>query len=347
MSPRRWLALTAVMIGILPLLLHAVFGFYHNRDVTSGIQSLFTSFHGDIRVFRPGMLHEPPVPPLRRRLDVTWSGDLENPALVEASGLAASNRDADLYFAVNDSGNEPRLFLLDRTGADLGSWPFSYPKHHDIEDLSAFTFEDRPYLLVADTGDNFFWRRTLTVFVAAQPLAAELSPDSEIEIAWSIRFTLPDGYRDIEAVAVDETSESVLLVSKRRVPAEVYQIPLQPTNEVVEAQHIADLVLPQPTERDFREDPEYGFGRSMPTALDIAGNYLMVQTYSDAFLYEKEPGERWQAALGRVPVRIPLPYIWGLESGSFSAGGDAWVVTGEREDQVNRTGVFEVDLGRL
>ena len=47
-------------------------------------------------------------------------GSLANPAMSETSGLAASRRADDLFWAVNDSGSAPRLFAIGADGRDRG-----------------------------------------------------------------------------------------------------------------------------------------------------------------------------------------------------------------------------------
>src|SRR6478672_9224670 len=42
--------------------------------------------------------------------------------LRESSALAKSANRPDVLYTINDSGNEPILFVLDTTGADRGAW---------------------------------------------------------------------------------------------------------------------------------------------------------------------------------------------------------------------------------
>jgi hypothetical protein len=47
-------------------------------------------------------------------------GFLQNETIAEASGLAASRRNFDILWTLNDSGNEPILYALSPTGEDAG-----------------------------------------------------------------------------------------------------------------------------------------------------------------------------------------------------------------------------------
>ena len=50
-----------------------------------------------------------------------WSGRLENPALIEASGFARSHRDPARLWAINDSGHAAVLYALGFDGAHQGT----------------------------------------------------------------------------------------------------------------------------------------------------------------------------------------------------------------------------------
>ena len=283
------------------------------------------------------------VPAVHRQ--VTWKGELESEALAEASGLAASQSRKATFYSINDSGNEPRLFVIGERGEDRGSFPIDYEDNHDFEDLSSFQFEGDDYLLLADTGDNFNWRPYLTVLVLREPDIDSLAQDTVLQPVWRFNYTYPNGYRDCEAVAVDESNNRILLISKRRVPAEVFSLPLRPESENVVARLEARLEkLPQPSQRDLREDSWYGRSRSMPTALDIHKRKAIVITYRDAWLYRRDRRSRWAEAFTGEPERIALPDIYGLESGTMTREGRSLVLVGESEEGVGRMGIYEVEL---
>jgi hypothetical protein len=65
-------------------------------------------------------------------------GRLKSAALGEDSGLAASRRQANLLWALNDSGNPPVLFALSARGAARGAVRVAGVENIDWEDLAAF-----------------------------------------------------------------------------------------------------------------------------------------------------------------------------------------------------------------
>jgi len=243
----------------------------------------------------------------------------------------------------------------------------------DWEDMASFELDGRPYLLVGDIGDNFHWRRELRLFVVAEPdltswarLASPRSGTSaaggsagpseaplvsgSLRPAWTLRFSYPDGPRDSEALAIDIDSESVLLLTKRNVPPELYRVPLRPPvdpDEIRIAERVAALdTLPQPAAREFLLDPDFAESRAQPTGLDIAPRLAAVVTYGDAYLYPREPGQTWSQVFAGLPKRVALPLEPQREAGALSPNGDALYITTER-DRRGAAALFRVVLESL
>jgi hypothetical protein len=141
-------------------------------------------------------------------------GNLANPQINEASGLASSRLYPAVLWVINDGGNDPMLY-----------W----------EALASFQLQDTAYLLIADVGDNWEQRKTSSLYVVEEPSITKtgLSDDTPVKIAWHIRFTYEDGPRDCEAVAVDVAHQRVLLLSKRGLKPVLYELPLLPVEDDV------------------------------------------------------------------------------------------------------------------
>ncbi|GAK94115.1 hypothetical protein JCM19298_590 [Nonlabens ulvanivorans] len=85
--------------------------------------------------------------------------------LEEISGME-SIEGSDLLYAVNDSGNEPVLYLYD---LKVGYYELTSPdlENHDWEDLSTYYDADtgKTYLYIADLGNNNNKRKDLAIYV--------------------------------------------------------------------------------------------------------------------------------------------------------------------------------------
>lgn len=249
--------------------------------------------------------------------------------LREISGLAASRTHADVLWMLNDGGNDAAVYAVSRRGRVLARFAVDGVANTDWEDLAVFERDGKPYLLIADTGDNGGLRRTLQLHVLAEPAALR---DATLTPAWSIAFRWPDGARDSEAVAVDAASGQALLVSKKRRPPELFAVPLRPTERRVVARQLGTLAgIPQPTPRERQARHSRAALKGQVTAADVSpdGRRLAVMTYHDVAVYARADGEPWRDAIARPPAVRALPWIPQAEAMAWSAGGRGLFATGE------------------
>ena len=250
------------------------------------------------------------------------AGRLENGAINEASGLVASRRDPRLLWTMNDEG-APYLYAVDHDGDHRGRLNIDDAKNRDWEDLGAFVHEGEPYIVVADIGDNEARRRFVTLYVVHEP---DLSDDrkQKQKAAWRIDFRYEDGPRDAEAIAVDAPNRRVLVLSKREIPAALYEVPLFPGDDDVAVAKRLGAVdsLPQPSRRDVAIAPHIDTWYWQPSGMDLShdGTAAIVLTYSAIYLYRREGGEDWYATLRRAPLAFGLGNIREAESIAFAPG---------------------------
>src|SRR5262249_30596316 len=100
----------------------------------------------------------------------TLLGTLDDAALPELSGLAPSHRQAGVFWAINDSGNDPTLIAIDRQLRVTGVVAIEGAFNVDWEDLASYTERDgQPWLLIPDTGDNFALRAESSLILVPEP----------------------------------------------------------------------------------------------------------------------------------------------------------------------------------
>jgi hypothetical protein len=262
------------------------------------------------------------------------AGRLQDRQLDEASGIARSQRHDDVFWLVNDSG-KPRLFAVDGTGKKLGRVKINGAKHVDWEDIASFTLDGKPYVLIADIGDNDSKRRDVTIYVVEEPEAGQ----DEAELAWSFDFSYPKGPRDAESLTVDIDNERILVLSKREIPAVLYELPLRPTTHGrQEAQPLlAVRSLPQPSRQDVAFAPATDKWYWQPTAMDISEDRraAVILTYGGVFYYRRPADSTWVEAFQTRPAAISVGDFDKAESVAFSPDGKSVFVTGKR-----RQGLF-------
>lgn len=174
------------------------------------------------------------------------------PGLEEASGATPSAHDPDLFWTHGDSGGEPDLWLVDRSGRARLVVRLDGVRPVDPEALAGARCPEGRCLYVADTGDNALARADPAIHRLVEPAPPPRSGDAEgisngrdrgrervaratraaravpriRRPATSLPVAFPDGPRDVEAIFV-LPGERIHLVSKGRShPVTVYRYPL-------------------------------------------------------------------------------------------------------------------------
>lgn len=264
---------------------------------------------------------------------VVQCGTLKNRAIIEASGLARSNVFPGRLWTINDGGSGPLLYAIGDDGSDHGTVAIDGARNRDWEDLASFVVDGRAMLLIADIGDNEARRRFLTLYIVEEPVPG---PDTanRAAIAWKIHATIPNGPADAESVSVDAGSETVLILSKRDIPAVLYALPLRPPDDrPIVAKRLGTVAsLPQPSQRDRDDALATKNWHWQPTAMDISpgGEKAVILTYRGLYLYDRLKRQPWADALQREPRSISLGDIREAEAAAFSADGSAIFVTAEK-----------------
>jgi hypothetical protein len=247
------------------------------------------------------------------------AGNLANPKISEASGLASSRLYPGLLWAINDGGDDPLLYAVGIDGADLGTFRVEGAKNFDWEALASFRWQDTAYLLIADVGDNWEQRQTVTLYIVKEPVITATGIDNGrvASIAWQIRFTYEDGPLDCEAVAVDAARQRVFLLSKRRLAPVLYELALQPIDQDTIA--VAHRLITVPH-------------LNWPTAMDLTPDGLsaVVLTYNNGYLFKRRQNEDWPNAFKRKPQRLRFDRLFQQEAVSFGFYGKSVFVTSER-----------------
>ncbi|MEZ5455130.1 MAG: hypothetical protein R3F04_03315 [Lysobacteraceae bacterium] len=261
---------------------------------------------------------------------------IQQESLQEISGMARAHRgDRESFWLHNDSGSGAQLFRITPEGQLVGSVLITGATPRDWEDMASFVLDGVAGLLIADTGDNGGTRRDVSLVAVREP--ASFDDTATLPVAWQRTFNWPDGPRDVEALAVDAPHRQILLISKKRVPAELWSLPLPDWNapriDRTEPRRIATLAgIEQPTVEALSSATPSGRYRAQVTAVDIdpSGRWLAVLTYQRVYLYERHNGEEWADAVQRDPRRIDFGWLPQAEALCFDAHERAIWVTSER-----------------
>ena len=187
---------------------------------------------------------------------------LEDAAVDESSGVAASRLTPGVYWTHNDSGDGPYLYAFDVRGRSYGRWTVPGARNIDWEDIAMGPGPRAglPYLYIGDIGDNGRKREDVAVYRVAEPKTGEpgaCKPAAECRTARPAVFRLqyPDGPHNAEALLVHPRSGDLYILSKSTGPdteTRVYKARARDLKAPsVHLKRIATLDIPEPLFRTF------------------------------------------------------------------------------------------------
>ncbi len=241
-----------------------------------------------------------------------------DPALNEASGLAASQSQWDLLWAHNDSGDFARLYALSLDGTSRGTWTLPIGIPYDCEALAIGPAPDAlgDHIFLADIGNNGLGRTSLQIYRIREPdvddSRLEARPLTDV-VTFEIIFP-PGIAEDLEAFAVDPTTGDFVFFGKsydRR--SRVLMAPAPSAGDTVDLVNWGTLPIAQVTGADISRD----------------GSMLLLRTYEEAFIYLRRNGESWVEALLRPACATPIGWEAQGEAVAFLADGSGYVTISE------------------
>lgn len=268
--------------------------------------------------------HATSEPTLMKWSEPQFAGIPDQTKLSELSGLTRSNITPGIYWAINDGDNPAEIIAIDGQARTKAWFTVGGVRNIDWEDIANYRDGDRNYLAIADSGDNGGLRTDLFLHIIEEP--AELVENGQLAIVRSIRFQWPDGARDTESLLADEKRRRFLLISKKRVPAEVFALPFD-AKDGDKPKLVAILEgIAQPDEKTMNAKGDYGRYRAQITGADISpdGQWLAVLNYQQINFF-RLGGKKLR------PVQtLTLPWLPQAEGIAFSRDGNSLFIGSEQ-----------------
>jgi hypothetical protein len=235
---------------------------------------------------------------------------IDDPRVVESSGLVASRRHPGVLWTHNDSGDAARLFAVGRDGRVLATLRLAGVQARDWEAL-ALGRDGRgaPALFVGDIGDNQGVWPWVTVYRVAEPARLR---DATVR-AERFRLRYPDGPRDAEALLVDPRGNRLYVASKDKAGGRLYRAPAALRGDRVNLLRRVGRVSPLVTDGAFSPD----------------GRTLVLRDYQAAHVYAASGGRLATVALPLQPQGESIAFSpdgRSLLAGSEGSGSEIWRV---------------------
>jgi len=252
-----------------------------------------------------------------------YNGKITESALNEISGMAASQRDPDVLWVINDSGHTASLFAIDHDGNLLAEFVTGIA-NRDWESMTSLTLDDQPYLVLGDSGDNLGIHDQYQLHLFVEPELPRVSDQQTLQPVATTKFVYTDGHRNSEAIAWSPADNQMLLISKEPHNAAVYAIELANKPEpdsVFSAQRLGSVATPPQSISDNLLSNLAGVEMSQITGLEIDANSekAYVLTYRGIYVYTRRTLiansadqmttsshqlEDWATAFNRTPTLL-------------------------------------------
>ena len=216
-------------------------------------------------------------------------GRIQAPGLAELSGIAASRNKPGRFWAHNDSGGDPVLFCLTRTGASCGTTAIEGAEVVDWEDIAAFAGPHGSELYIADTGDNKRERESVTIYRLGEPRIGATTASARATV---VKY--PGAARDAEALIVEPSSGDLYIVTKEYTQAARVFVARAPFGPSATLDPVARLDLGGPL--------------AAVTGADVSpnGDRIILSTYTGGFELSLPDGADFDEIWKERPERVRL-----------------------------------------
>jgi hypothetical protein len=257
---------------------------------------------------------------------IVLTGNLQDKAMNEVSGIAASAINKDVYYVHNDSGDTSRFFAISPNGKLLNTIyyngdPTQRRGADDVEDIAVGPGPDakKSYVYLGDIGDNGGVRPCINIYrlTEQQSWAKAGSTNSLASIQ---RLKYPDAPHDAEAMMIDPIEKLLYIITKRSDSVRVYTTPLAfKTKDTVVMTYRAKLFF-----KGFKPF-------SWITAADISrdGRHVLVKSYEKVYYWQREGKEPIWQTLQRKPLEPNYQQEKQGEAVGFTADGKGYYTTSE------------------
>ena len=230
----------------------------------------------------------------------------------ESSGLAPSQFQDGVFYTFNDSGDQPRFFKFDRTGAVLQEFKLKKAENIDWEDMASATLKGKPYLFFGDIGDNAGKRKGITVYRVPEPTGNKAKTDETYKLIY------PDEPRNAETLLVNPKNGDITIVTKAAAhPSGVYFLPKPKNSGTYTLRKIGEITV----------DANMRLGKLITGgAWSPDGRFIVLRTYLAAYEFPGDDPLHW---FEKEPNRVPLNLEMQGEGITYTLKGDAFITTSE------------------
>ncbi|MCU0264972.1 MAG: hypothetical protein MUC45_02495 [Actinomycetia bacterium] len=216
---------------------------------------------------------------------------LQDPAIVESSGLARSAFGSGRLWTHNDSGGGSTIYGVDSAGRTAARFNLGNASHKDWEAMAHSKQGSVNYLYIGDIGDNGKKRTSIFVHRVKEPA---LSAASGVLTPETYEFKYADGKHNAEGMMIHPTTHRLYIVTKATSGAGIYAAPTTLSRTSVNVLRRVASAPPGMSDAVFLDDGRF-----------------VLRGYVSGWLYR---------SFGATPTRFPLPLKGESVTTGFSTG---------------------------
>jgi hypothetical protein len=240
----------------------------------------------------------------------------------EASGLAGSIANPEQLWTHNDSGGEPRVFLINKKAEIVAIVTLEGVENRDWEDITVGKGpqSDTSYLYIAEIGDNRSIHATKYVYrfpepkidsITSTPVLLTISDFDRIPIKYS------DGKRDAETLFIDDARD-LYIVSKREANVNVYVVKYpQRTDTVNVLTRLGSLPIHNVVSGDISNN-----------------NEILLKTYDNVYYWKIVDGQSVHTTLSHTPTLLSYKPEPQGEAICWAPNGNGYFTLGEKNGTI-------------
>lgn len=255
------------------------------------------------------------------------AGKLESPDLREASGIAASKCQSNVFWVQNDSGDQAIIYAIDSKGTHLGAWKVSGASNRDWEDIATVKTGDECYVLIGEIGDNDHKYERIAVYRVKEPTvssgtAASSAKDPLMTEESSVTYiNYPNERHDAEALLAHPSDGEIYLVTKSaKFPSHIYKFTPKFEGETQTLEKVGEITVPAIPNGSVTGGDISGDGKRVILCDYFAGYELVLPDGLTAF------DDIWK----QRPVRVDLGERAIGEAVAYSADGSFVIAVSEK-----------------
>ncbi len=261
------------------------------------------------------------------KLVASSTGPVQDPALVEISGIQSGRANNGIWWVHNDSGDSARLFAIGDNGVTQRVYTLTGALAVDWEDLAIGRgpVPGTSYLYAGDIGDNAAARSEIVVYRVPEPTVTTGAPTALGGVE-ALRLRYPDGAHNAEALFMDPLTGDLVIVEKKLAGGNigVYHAP-------------ANLVANSLTTMELAKTINVGTGiANVVTGASISpdGSQIGLRTYGGTRIFQRESYISAPAALSGRPCIGPTPAEIQGEAIGFDSDSRGFVTVSEGSNQL-------------